>query len=169
MAHNSQEPERAVQVLNEMYINPDLANVFINGIEGRHYEFKNKVKGIIGYPPGVDGSNVGYPSYPWAWPNEMISYVWEGDPEDIWTATSAWNKSAIESPAMGFTWDNVNVLNEVTACVNVTGKYEHALRAGALDPVVALPAFLKELNDAGINAIIAEKQRQLDAWLALKK
>ena len=42
LAHNSKEPGRAVEVLNEMYTNPDLANIFIYGVEGKHYIFKDK-------------------------------------------------------------------------------------------------------------------------------
>ncbi len=166
IAHNSEKPERAVQVLNEIYTNPELENICINGIEGKHFEIKDESKGIVGYPEGVDGTNTGYPSYPWAWPNEMISYTWEGDPENIWQQTSDWNDSAVISPAMGFSWDNSSVLNQVTACKNVKSKYENALGTGSIDPATALPAFLQELEDAGVNDIIQEKQKQLDAWLA---
>ncbi len=166
IAHNSEQPGRAVQVLNELYINPDLANICINGIEGTHYEVVDEEQGIIAYPEGVDGTSTGYASHPWAWPNEMISYVWEGDSPTIWEDTGKWNESAIISPAMGFTWDNANVLNEVTAVRNVKDKYANALECGSIDPAEALPAFLEELEAAGVNTIIEEKQKQLDAYLA---
>lgn len=169
VAHNSEKPERAVQVLNELYTNPELENICINGIEGKHFEVKDADKGIVGYPEGVDGTNTGYPSYPWAWPNEMISYIWDGDPEDLWTATDEWNKAAVISPAMGFSWNNSSVLNQVTACTNVKSKYENALVTGSINPDEAIPQFLQELEDAGVNDIIAEKQRQLDEYLANKE
>jgi len=35
---------------------------------------------------------------------------------------------------------------------------------GALDPDMMLPVFTKALRDAGIDRVIIEKQRQLDAW-----
>lgn len=73
------------------------------------------------------------------------------------------------SPAMGFTWDNANVLNEVTAVRNVRGKYANALECGSIDPAEALPAFLEELETAGANTIIEEKQKQLDEYLASKE
>lgn len=63
--HNSDKPERAVQVLNEIYTNPDLANILINGLEGTHYEFTDKDNGVINYPDGVTASNTGYTSLPW--------------------------------------------------------------------------------------------------------
>ena len=167
--HNSDKPERAVQVLNEIYTNPDLANILINGLEGTHYEFTDKDNGVINYPDGVTASNTGYTSLPWAWPNEAISYVWEGNDPDIWDQTQEFNNNAVVSPAKGFAWDNTNVQNEVTACANVTAKYGPALQCGSLDPETTIPKFLDELKAAGADTIIAEKQRQLDDWLEANK
>ena len=167
--HNSEKPERAVQVLNEIYTNPDLANLFINGLEGKHNEFVDKEKGIVNYPEGVNASNTGYTSLPWAWPNETISYIWEGLDSDIWDQIQEFNKDATVSPAKGFAWDNTGVQNEVTACANVVAKYGPALECGSLDPETTIPKFLDELKAAGADTIIAEKQKQLDAWLEAKK
>lgn len=167
--HNSEKPERAVQVLNEIYTNPDLANLFINGLEGKHYEFVDKEKGIVNYPEGVNDSNTGYTSLPWAWPNETISYIWEGLDSDIWDQIQEFNKDATVSPAKGFAWDNTEVQNEVTACANVVAKYGPALECGSLDPETTIPKFLDELKAAGADTIIAEKQKQLDAWLEANK
>ena len=167
--HNSDKPERAVRVLNEIYTNPDLANILINGLEGTHYEFTDKDNGVINYPDGVTASNTGYTSLPWAWPNEAISYVWEGNDPDIWDQTQEFNNNAVVSPAKGFAWDNTNVQNEVTACANVTAKYGPALQCGSLDPETTIPKFLDELKAAGADTIIAEKQRQLDDWLEANK
>ncbi|MBO9608448.1 MAG: DUF3502 domain-containing protein, partial [Paenibacillaceae bacterium] len=43
------------------------------------------------------------------------------------------------------------------------------LSIGAVDPDVELPKFLEKLKNAGADAIIAEKQKQLDAWKATQK
>lgn len=53
----------------------------------------------------------------------------------------------------------------MAACANVVAKYDLALMAGSLDPETTIPQFIAELESAGANAIIAEKQKQLDAWL----
>lgn len=167
--HNSEKPERAVQVLNEIYTNPELANILANGIEGEHYQMIDAEKGMIDYPDGVDGTNTGYLSLPWAWPNEMITYVWQGNIEDIWEQTAEFNKTAAVSPAKGFAWDNSEVQSEVAACANVVAKYDNALMVGSLDPETTIPQFLDELESAGADRIIAEKQTQLDAWLEANK
>ena len=58
--------------------------------------------------------------------------------------------------------------NEVAAVTNVCNEYRCALEFGALDPETAIPEFLGKLEDAGIQKIIDEKQKQLNEFLASK-
>lgn len=167
IAHNSENPERAMEILNEMHTNPELSNIVINGLEGEHFVVDEE-KGVLTYPEGVDASNTTYSSVAWIWPNELISTPWEADGADIWEQTDAYNKSASLSTAFGFVWDNANVINEITACNNVLAKYGNALNCGSLNPDEAVDKLNQELKDAGIDRIIEEKQAQLDAWLETK-
>ena len=57
-------------------------------------------------------------------------------------------------------------MNQVTACQNVSSAYRTALIWGSIDPEENLPKYIEELKAAGIDEIIAEKQKQLDAFLA---
>ena len=168
IAANSEQPERAMQVLNEMYTNQELANIFIYGIEGKTYEFVDDAKTTIDYPEGVDAANAGYAFDHWAWPNMLLSYVWEGYPADVYKEYETFNAGGTPSPAYGFAFDNQNVLNEYTACTNVVLKYVEALNCGSMNPEGNLEKFNQELVDNGIETIVAEKQKQLDAWLAAK-
>ena len=86
------------------------------------------------------------------------------NPADYWDVTREFNQTAIKSNAFGFTWDASNVRNQVTACTNVMQKYHQALMCGAVDPDETLPKFIQELKDAGIDAIVADKQAQYDEW-----
>lgn len=79
IANNSKNPEKAMQMLNLMYTNPEVSNLLVNGIEGDNWVFADESKGVITYPEGVDSSNTSYSSVGWAWPNEQITYVWEGE------------------------------------------------------------------------------------------
>ena len=97
-------------------------------------------------------------------PNEFISTPWEADGPDIWKDTEEFNDIALMSVAFGFNWNSEDVMTEITACSNVKAKYENALFCGALDPATTIPKFVEELKDAGVDDIIAEKQRQLDEW-----
>ena len=55
--------------------------------------------------------------------------------------------------------------NEITALDNICTRYQTGLECGSMDPAVELPNFLKALEDAGIDKVIAEKQAQLDKFL----
>ena len=70
------------------------------------------------------------------------------------------------STAFGFTFDSSTVKTQYTAVNNVINQYLPGLRCGSLDPETELPKFQQSLKDAGIDEIIAEKQKQLDAWAA---
>lgn len=163
-------PGAAMKVLNEMYSNPELANLYMYGIEGTHYKVVEKGaasngQDIINYADGLDATTSGYrKSGTWLTPNQFIGDVWEGNAPDYWDVTRAFNNDALKSKAFGFTYDSANVNNEVTACTNVVAKYNKALLCGALNPEEALPKMNQELKDAGIDRILEEKQTQLDAW-----
>ena len=162
----SKHKEKAMQLWSLMYTDPEISNLFINGIEGQNWQWADDAHTTIKAPDGMDSTATGYESLDWAWPNMRITPVWEGNDADIWDQMQTFCDSAVSSPAIGFRFDNTNVMNEITACNNVVDKYNTALRWGELNPDEALPKFIDELKTAGVDTIIAEKQAQLDAWLA---
>ena len=148
---------------------PAAANLVGNGIEGEQYVVVDSEKGSIDFPEGKDAMSVGYSRMVWAWPNEQITYLWNGEPETKWTELNQFNQSAVQSSVKGFTFDSSPVANEIAACTNVISKYNQALLGGMLDPASAIPDFLKELEDAGIDRVVQEKQSQIDTWLETKE
>lgn len=160
----SEHPEKAMQLWNLMFTDPEISNLFVNGIADKNYTYKDDSKNVI---ENIEGST--YDSLDWAWPNGRITPVFEGDDLDKWEQLEKFCDEAHRSPALGFRFDSTNVVNELTACSNVISKYDVGLRWGVLDPDEALPQFNKDLKAAGIDTIIAEKQSQLDAFLAEQK
>ena len=161
---NSGDPERAMALLNLMYSDPQVANLVGNGIEGEQYVVTDQAKGYIDFPEGKDAMSTGYSRMVWAWPNEMITYLWNGELETKWTDLKAFNDNAKNSSVKGFSFDSTPVANEIAACTNVVNKYNQALLCGSLDPSKGIPDFLNELSSAGIDKVVAEKQKQIDAW-----
>lgn len=158
-------PENAMKFLNMLYSDPTLINLMAYGIEGKHYVVSDEEKGFITFPEGVTAqTDTFFTNMNYAIGNEYLAYKWEGNSETLWEDLQAFNDSAISSPALGFAFDDSAVVNEVTACNNVVSKYAITLEAGCVDPDVVLPEFQQALKDAGIDKIIAEKQRQLDEW-----
>lgn len=165
--HNSTEPEAAMKFLNLLFTDEKLINLFDWGIEGKHYV--KTADGHITYPEGVTSENTGYSlGLGWIFGNQYLSYVWEGDDIDVYDQLKEFNQTAMKSGAFGFVYDNSKVKTEVAAVNNVLNEYRAGLEYGVLDPETALPEFLSKLETAGIDKIIAEKQSQLDAWLASK-
>lgn len=165
----SEHPEKAMELLNLMFTDPEVSNLFVNGIEGKHWEYTDDTKTFITTPEGVDPTASGYETLDWAWPNMRITPVWEGGDADLWEQMNDFTTNATASPALGFRFDTSSVMNEITACGNVTSKYDTPLRWGELNPDEALPKFIEEMKAAGVDTIIAEKQKQLDEWLAANK
>ena len=165
------DPEAAMKVLNELYTNAELSNLYMYGIEGVHYKVleeggASNGQDIITWADGVDATTSNYrKSGTWIQPNQFIGHVWEGSSADVWDQQREFNDTAQKSVAFGFTYDSLAVTNEVTACTNVVSKYHKALLCGALDPATTLDQFNEELYAAGLQNIIDEKQSQLDAWL----
>lgn len=160
----SAQPEAAMKFLNLMYSDPAVSDLLNYGIEGTHYQVAED--GKYTYLDGQDDSSCTYhPQMTWIWPNSYIGGEWQGSAPDLGAKMTEFNKSAKKSKAMGFTFDNSAVINEVTACSNVIQQYAYGLEVGAVDPDAVLPEFRKALKDAGIDKVIEEKQKQLDEWL----
>lgn len=173
IAGSCEHPEAAMKVLNALYSDPEVANLYMYGVEGTHYEVVEEGtitngQDRINYPDGLDATTTTYrKSGTWLCPNQFIGDIWGLDlPNDYWDATRDFNNESQKSAAFGFSFDATQTPNEIAACTNVVNKYHKALVCGALDPETTLPQFNQELKDAGIDVIIEEKQAQLDAWLA---
>jgi putative aldouronate transport system substrate-binding protein len=167
ISNNSANPERAMMFLNLLYTDKDLANLFLYGIEGKHYVKVSET--TIDYPPGIDAETVGYSNQIWLVPNASIAYTRKTDAPEIWKQTLEANKNAVKSKALGFMFNSEPVKNEVTALNNVVLQYGKGLETGTLDPAEKLQEFRAKLKAAGIDKVIAEKQKQLDAWAAANK
>lgn len=162
---NSGKPERAMQFLNLMYSDEDIVNLFDWGIEGTHYvKADGEPENVIAYPEGKDAAAVGYNMLGWVFGNQFLSYVMKNDDPDIWNKTKAFNESAKPSKALGFVFDASPVKTEVAAVSNVVTQYRLPLETGSVDPAKLLPEFIEKLKAAGLDKIIAEKQKQLDEW-----
>jgi len=161
----SENPQKTMQFLNLMYSDPEIINLLNWGIEGVHYVHVPQNDNLIRFPDGVDAITSGYNlALGWQFGNQLLSYIWEGNNPDLYAEMADFNETAIKSKALGFTFDSSTLNNEIAALSTVMAQYRVPLENGALDPAIMLPVFTKALRDAGIDRVIAEKQRQLDIW-----
>ncbi|MNG38483.1 hypothetical protein D3C84_1262120 [compost metagenome] len=57
---------------------------------------------------------------------------------------------------------------EVSAIVNIDRQYQVALETGSVDVDSVLAEYKDKLIKAGVDKVLAEKQKQFDAFLAAK-
>ncbi len=164
----SKNPEAAMRILNVLYTDAEAAQIIANGFEGSQYELDEK--GQMVYPEGKAGmADLGWAAASMAyWPNVMLCKTWAWEPEDIYEQMLEKNKNCDKSLALGFAFDSTPVADQTTACANVVAQYYVPLMYGEVDIDATLVDFQTALEKAGIDDIIAEKQKQLDSWLASK-
>ena len=155
---NSQYKREAMQMIELLYIDQETADLCIYGQEDVDYvRLDEDTVTNIAAPPADEWSTIH-----WGWPNRQAASTWTLPGK---TLPKVPLKGAQRSPAMGFVFDSTPVQSAVNRCKTVTDKYHNVLMSGYLDPEDALPRFLAELEEAGIGAVITEKQAQLDTWL----
>lgn len=158
-------PEAAMKVLNLIYTDEFVINTMLYGIEGRDYI---KVDAHHWkYPDGKDANTVPYTASlcTGVFGSESLQYQPVGMSWDDILYKLNDNKKTKRSPYFGFNFDTTNMKNEISAITNVYNQYIPGLICGSLDPATTIPKLNKALKDAGIDRIIAEKQKQLDAWI----
>lgn len=167
IAQNSEDPEKTMQCLDYIYGSEDVMNLLNWGEEGIDYVYVDKENNLINYPDGINTENVGYSmNLGWELPNQYLTHLWEGSDPNVYEETEKFNEKGVPSKALGFTFDNTGLDTQLAAVNNVYNQYAPSLGAGTVDPEEYIPKFIKDLKAAGIDDIIAEKQKQLDAWLA---
>jgi putative aldouronate transport system substrate-binding protein len=166
----SKHPELAVKFIDQMFQSTDVNNLLNFGIEGKDYIFVDKAKGIVAYAPGVTGQTAAWnPNTYWQFGYNPSQYVF--DPADLVAREKdlADMKAAAYSPVMGFTPSRDAVKNQIAAVISVCQQYGEPLELGLVDPDDAqngLAVFQQKLKEAGIDDILADYQKQIDAWAA---
>ncbi len=160
ISKNTRNKEKTMEYLNLLYTDADIMNLLANGIEGKHYEVNDE--GTIQLPEGVEESN--YVFNAWMMGNNALTHPWVGNPANYWEVMDEFNNSTNLSPAFGFTFNPDPVKTEIAASSNVINEYRRGLESGTLDPEKSLPEFNEKLKAAGLDKIMAEKQKQFDEW-----
>ncbi|MCF0228645.1 MAG: ABC transporter substrate-binding protein [Parasporobacterium sp.] len=157
-------PEKCMEFINLLYTDENLSRLINHGIEGVHYIKKSDH--IIELPAGVNPGEAGYGSAMVSIGDSSMNYLYVPDTEDDFENMHNFSsEKAGMSIAFGYSFDAQSVAARVAAVTQVINKYRPGLLCGLVDVENVYPEFIDELKKAGIDDIIAENQRQLDAWL----
>lgn len=163
---NSEHPEAAMKFLNLTFSDKEIVNLIVYGIEGDSYVKVDEDH--VNFPEGKDANTVSYTAQLSSGivGNMFNQYALEGQSIEDLNLMDTENKTSAKSKAFGFTFDSSSLKTEYSSVMNVVNQYLPGLNCGSLDPDKEIPNFIKALKDAGMDRIVAEKQKQLDAWLA---
>ncbi len=147
-----------------LFHDKELKNLLSWGIEGVHY--KKVGENQIDYADGVTPETSGYTGMAqWALGgSQFLDYLWVNESPDKWEKMQEFNDSAVPTEALGWTFNQESVRTEVAACQTVADEFGEALNSGIIDYDELYPRMKAAYETAGIQKIIAEAQKQLDAF-----
>ncbi|WP_150270689.1 ABC transporter substrate-binding protein [Paenibacillus tepidiphilus] len=161
---SSADPARAMMVLNLLHTDKEINNLLVFGIKGVHYEVVSgdTIKATDKTPDYNTGAA-------WMLGSQFLNPVWESEAPDKWEQFKAFNAQGKATVALGYNFDGSKMETEMAACKAVMDEFDTSLDTGTVDPDTVLTKYAEKLKKAGVEKIIAEKQKQLDEFLAAQK
>ena len=105
----------------------------------------------------------------WQVGNQFLDFLKKGESSTKWETLKAFNKDALPLNSLGFAFDGSSLTTEMAALVNAAKEYVPVILTGAVDPDVYLAKYKEKCKAAGEDKVIAEMQKQYDAFLKTKK
>ena len=162
------EEVAAAKFMNLLYTNADIYNLICFGVEGVHYNLD--ANGQMVLPEGVDASTSPY--YPNCYNfvgNTILGNTWAGTDPELPQKEDAAIKASIASPLLGFTFDTSAVADQYARIGTIAhDEYGPFLFTGAASDA-QYQEFINKLYENGLQDVIDEAQRQIDAWVAANK
>ena len=173
VAGPSENKQAALEFLDLFWSDVKLMNMIQWGIEGTHFEIVDAENGIIRYADGLTAETSGFRMGGGFYGDKRYIYVYEStvDTYEEQVAAKQEERAAMEaaaqnpSPAGNFIYDSSAHDVTIKNIEAVIDRYANIMALGGYtDEVYA--EFIAALKAADIGAVIADKQAQLDAYLA---
>lgn len=166
-------PEKAVEFLNLVNTDLYLRNLLNYGIENVHYKKIPVTEGELQSVSGkryiydcrvklLEDSGYSVPYYVQG--GLFTTWVLDSDPIDKWDTFLQYNGKSIEAPTFGFDFDGGRVKTQISNFRIILDEYGPALYTGSVDPEIYVPMLVRKLEENGMQDVIDEMQRQIDAW-----
>ena len=154
--------EKSVDWLELVNRDKDVYNMLCFGIEGKHWNYKDKDKGVIaqvkdsGYDPTTD----------WMFGNQFNAFYRNENQVGAWDETKKLNDTATPAPTLGFVFNREPVKNEVAAITALLAEYSPLGAKGGDSSV--LPKAIGDIKAAGSDKVKEELAKQIAAWKSAK-
>lgn len=153
----SENPEKAIKLLELVNTDKELLNLMQYGIEGTHYE-----KIDDKYVKLTNRDN--YYLDAWKFGNTFISYLLEGQPENYSEECKRINNESEKPVFIGFNVNSDLYKNEYAQCEAIRKEYDTGTLMTTSDYKPAFAELKSRLEQAGVKTMIESIQAQLDEW-----
>ena len=157
---NCKHPDKAIALLELINTDTKLRDMFYFGEEGVNFKYVDKNGSKRVEKINNEWSMAGYTQATFFNVSLLAS-----DTVDQWAEVKKLNSKAKPSVMLGFQLDTSKFETELANCKQVYETNLAELLTGARDPDAALNDMVKQLKAAGIDTIIAEAQKQVNAFL----
>ena len=159
--HKSKNKEKAVKLISLVNTNKELYNLISLGIKDKNYTVNADGK----YSEIKDS---GYGIQAWMVGNQFNALINENQDDDVWAKTKEFNDSAAKSRIAGFWFSDKNIKPQITALGTIGSEYS-ALANGSRDSEEIFKEMMQRYEDAGLEDVKNDIQKQIDEFFASKK
>ena len=163
ISSTSKNPERALMFLELLNTDSTLSNMINYGLEGVHYK-KTGNYTISQLSPRYEKYN---PNTSWLFGNQSIAFSLPGYSPSVTSEQNlkAYIDKAVVSPLLGFSFNSGPVNTQLYKLKVITNKYLYNLSIGKTNPSTNLQKMNKEFKNAGLQKVLTEMQKQVDAFV----
>lgn len=167
ISSTSKHKEKAMEVLTLLNTNKELLNGLVFGPEGVNWEkdpsSENRIKLLEGYSSDTRMAA-------WNTGNSQLLYITDKVSDADVAQSKMVLDTAVDSPALGFSFDTEPVKTEVTRLQNIMNQYNASIHTGTVDPDIAIPELMNVLKSEGAyDKVLTEMQKQYDEYLKANK
>ncbi|MCU6795547.1 DUF3502 domain-containing protein [Paenibacillus sp. WQ 127069] len=168
---NSKHPDLVLRFLDMIETDQKLYDLVQYGVEGKNYILDGKT---ANYPAGMNATTSNYMEWGGQWALWKPQFMRPNPTykEGFWVkeAEFANDPSNITNPLDGFFVVSDKIKNELAQRDQVQNELGRAIEAGAVkDADKAVSEYIEKQKAAGLDRIIVEVQKQVDAFIAAKK
>ncbi len=167
---NAANPERALIFCELMETDKDFYDAVMYGILDKTYVLNGEA---ADFPAGIDAQTSNYLNWTgqWSWWKPQFMRPTPLYPEGFWVKEGEFaQQMGTVNPLDGLFFNTDNVKNELAKRDQLVAELAKPLSFGVVKDVdKSVADLVSKLKDAGTDAIVADMQKQVDAFLAQKK
>ena len=168
---NAANPERALLFLDLLSTNQELYDTVMYGIKDKTYVLNGD---IADYPQGMTPANSSYLDWQgqWAWWKPQFMRPTLTYPKGFWQKEGEFASSpvSVASKLDGLFFNTDSIKNEIAKRDQLNTEQGKLIQYGLVkDSDKAVDDYIRQQKEAGLDKIVAELQKQVDAFLAGKK